>query len=81
MKKIRAILAIGLACMSVLAVGCSRNQTDTKTEMAQETAVALKENPIVTMTIKGYGDVTLELYPEKAPNTVNNFVTLVESGV
>ncbi|WP_334309106.1 peptidylprolyl isomerase [Zhenhengia yiwuensis] len=32
------------------------------------------------MSIKDYGTVTLELYPEKAPNTVNNFVTLANSG-
>ncbi|MGL4737645.1 MAG: peptidylprolyl isomerase [Cellulosilyticaceae bacterium] len=32
------------------------------------------------MNIKDYGTVTLELYPEKAPNTVNNFVALADSG-
>lgn len=38
------------------------------------------ENPIVTMEIENYGTIKLELYPEYAPNTVANFVNLIESG-
>lgn len=38
------------------------------------------ENPIVTMNISDYGTIKIELYPKYAPNTVANFVNLVESG-
>ena len=38
------------------------------------------QNPIVTMEIKDYGTITIELYPGDAPNTVANFVNLVEDG-
>ena len=38
------------------------------------------ENPIVTMNIKDYGTIKIELYPKYAPNTVANFVNLVEEG-
>ena len=37
-------------------------------------------NPIVTMEVKDYGTIKLELYPDKAPNTVKNFVTLANNG-
>jgi len=37
-------------------------------------------NPIVTITMENGGVIKAELYPEKAPNTVANFVTLVDSG-
>ena len=37
-----------------------------------------KENPIVTMSIAGFGDIKIELYPDVAENTVANFVNLVE---
>ena len=39
-----------------------------------------KENPIVTMKIKDYGTIKIELYPKIAKNTVANFVNLVEEG-
>lgn len=38
------------------------------------------QNPIVTMNIKDYGTIKIELYPKYAPNTVANFVNLVEEG-
>ncbi len=38
------------------------------------------DNPIVTMEIEEYGTIEIELYPEYAPNTVANFVNLIESG-
>ena len=38
------------------------------------------QNPIVTMEIEDYGVVTIELYPDMAPNTVANFVNLIEEG-
>ena len=38
------------------------------------------QNPIVTMEIEDYGTITIELYPDMAPNTVANFVNLIEDG-
>jgi len=38
------------------------------------------ELPIVTITMQGGGVVKLELYPELAPNTVNNFIHLANDG-
>lgn len=38
------------------------------------------ENPVVAMYIENYGSVVIELYPEIAPNTVNNFISLTKSG-
>ena len=37
-------------------------------------------NPIVTVTLDGGATVTAEFYPEIAPATVNNFVSLVKQG-
>lgn len=37
-------------------------------------------NPVVALYIEKYGSVVMELYPEIAPNTVNNFIYLVKSG-
>ena len=38
------------------------------------------KNPIVTMEVKDYGTIKIELYPEMAPETVANFVTLAQNG-
>lgn len=38
------------------------------------------ENPVVAMYVKNYGSIVMELLPEYAPNTVNNFISLVKSG-
>lgn len=38
------------------------------------------ENPVVAMYIKNYGSVVIELYPDIAPNTVNNFISLTKNG-
>ena len=37
-------------------------------------------NPVVALYVEKYGSIVIELYPDIAPNTVSNFVSLVESG-
>jgi len=38
------------------------------------------QNPIVTFTMENGNQMRAELYPEIAPNTVNNFISLVKKG-
>ncbi len=38
------------------------------------------ENPIVTMEVENFGTIKLELYPDLAPETVNNFIKLANNG-
>lgn len=38
------------------------------------------KNPIATLEIKDYGTIKIELYPEYAENTVNNFIALANNG-
>jgi peptidyl-prolyl cis-trans isomerase B (cyclophilin B) len=40
----------------------------------------MAKNPVVTMVMEKGGTITAELYPEAAPNTVNNFISLVKKG-
>lgn len=40
----------------------------------------MAQNPIVTFEMENGGKMVAELYPEVAPNTVNNFINLVQSG-
>ena len=69
MKKcLTALLA--LACCLCLAACQSK----------QEEAPISVPNPEVTITLTDGGVIKLELYPSVAPNTVANFVNLIESG-
>ncbi len=38
------------------------------------------KNPIVTIKMQSGNEIKIELYPEIAPNTVNNFISLVNKG-
>ena len=37
-------------------------------------------NPKIKIVVKDFGEMTAELYPDKAPKTVENFLGLVKSG-
>jgi len=60
----------------------------TKVDQTAETAVVKKptekgandKNPMVTIEMEDGSIIKVELYPEIAPNTVRNFVSLVKSG-
>lgn len=55
-------------------------------DMAEETkevkkeAIPINTTPIANIVVKDYGTIKIELYPELAPNTVNNFITLANEG-
>lgn len=51
----------------------TRKQKDTK-------GMIIMANPIVTITMDNGNEIKLELYPEVAPITVENFVKLVKEG-
>ena len=40
----------------------------------------MAQNPVVTITMEDGGVMKAELYPDMAPNTVNNFISLVKKG-
>lgn len=37
-------------------------------------------NPVATIEVEGYGTIKVELYPDKAPDTVANFIRLANRG-
>lgn len=38
------------------------------------------QNPVATIEVENFGTIKVELYPDIAPNTVNNFITLANNG-
>lgn len=43
-------------------------------------ATMVVKNPIVTMEVENFGTIKMELYPDQAPETVANFITLANRG-
>ncbi len=42
--------------------------------------ITMVQNPVVTIEMENGAVIKAELYPEIAPNTVNNFISLVKNG-
>ena len=40
----------------------------------------MAQNPVVTFEMENGGIIKAELYPDVAPNSVNNFISLVKKG-
>ena len=82
-KKIYTIIL--LVITSICLVGCSVEEDLLGIDYNQKGNEAVlekydTENPVVAMYIEKYGSIVIELYPKYAPNTVNNFISLVKSG-
>ncbi|AIY82470.1 cyclophilin type peptidyl-prolyl cis-trans isomerase/CLD family protein [Clostridium baratii str. Sullivan] len=82
--KFITILAIS-AVLSISIVGCSNSKSNEKvkednTKKQTEEKIDEKDLPEVTIKVKDYGTMKGVLYSNKAPNTVNNFIALVNSG-
>lgn len=56
--------------------GCTRNFDSN----VLKTAKVDLSNKFVTLSVKGFGDIKLELFAKDAPKTVENFLRLVNSG-
>ena len=76
------VLLIVVACMPTKGKEYDENLLGIKYDIKGNEA-KLKydtENPVVAMYIKNYGSIVMELYPSVAPNTVNNFISLIKKG-
>lgn len=84
MKKVikKGVILVGISAMLIGLIGCSNNKASSpNNDEANEVSVESKDElPIATIEIKGFGTIKAELYPDKAPNTVNNFISLSNSG-
>ncbi|MFC0560986.1 peptidylprolyl isomerase [Halalkalibacter alkalisediminis] len=54
------------------------DETDERTEPTEP--IIVEEYPIVTITMENGEEIQAELYPHTAPNTVVNFISLIEDG-
>ncbi len=79
-RSLSLLLALVLLVSLTALTGCKSN--DSKTPTQNITAYTLKneKDPVATITMENGGVITVELYPDVAPNTVANFITLANQG-
>ncbi|MGL4571404.1 MAG: peptidylprolyl isomerase [Clostridium sp.] len=83
--KLKVILVVALGVLAMSIAGCSNEKAkenvkeDNKPKQTEE-KIDEKDLPVVTIKVKDFGTMKGVLYPNKAPNTVNNFIELANSG-
>jgi len=71
------VLAALLALLLMLPGFATAESAETDPAAPESTG---SENPVVVLRIRDYGDIYLEILPENAPITAENFLRLVDSG-
>lgn len=67
MKRMPILLLITLLLTAVVLAGCGRRKNPYED---------IEQNPIATITLTDGSEMRFELYPQQAPNTVANFISL-----
>lgn len=93
-KSVLMLMLICVIVASLALGGCAyRRDNDTEnpnendqipntpeTNEQGDDTMSITKNPIATITMNSGEVITIELYPEKAPQTVYNFISLANSG-
>lgn len=85
-KKYLNLITVVVIMSSLVLVGCGNKNTQSQgdstsvTDESSDSKIGNENLPVVTITVENYGVIQAELYPEIAPNTVNNFISLVKKG-
>lgn len=80
-KKNTRFLLLFVVLFVIAGCGTSNNNEQTNDKSSDESNNHLiEDNPIVTITMENDEQIIIELFPNIAPNTVNNFISLIEDG-
>lgn len=81
------LFLVGAMLLVMIVTGCGTQTEDEAADQdSQNSSEQDKEqksegeNPIVTITMENDDEIKIELYPDIAPNTVANFISLVNKG-
>ncbi|QYR22872.1 peptidylprolyl isomerase [Paenibacillus sp. sptzw28] len=81
---LKGLLLVSIISLLVVLSGCGAKGTPNTPKPADSGktsgATASTKNPDVTIEMEDGKTIEIELYPEIAPNTVNNFISLVKKG-
>ena len=69
-----------MGCGNVSGTAEKNNSSQSISDENNSTPESSEDLPVATIEVEGFGTIEAELYPEIAPNTVNNFIYLANSG-
>lgn len=69
-----------MGCGNVSGTAEKNNSSQSISDENNSTPESSEDLPVATIEVEGFGTIEAELYPETAPNTVNNFIYLANSG-
>lgn len=79
-NKIHLGFVLFMSLFLIPLVGCGTTTGETEEPQGDIPFPEPEENPIVTITMENDEEIIIELFPEIAPNTVANFISLIEQG-
>ena len=80
MKRIISLVLV-LSLSVICFAACSdKNTADTTVNAGSDYVLTNEANPVATITMKDGGVMKIELFYDKVPNTVLNFISLANSG-
>lgn len=79
-RSLSLLLALVLLVSLTALTGCKSNDSKTPTQSITAYTLKNEKDPVATITMENGGVITVELYPDVAPNTVANFITLANQG-
>lgn len=82
-QRIKARTILILTILALVLGGCgtgANDQSDAENKAQSTKKIQVEKNPIVTIVMENGKEIKLELYPDIAPNTAVNFVSLVQKG-
>lgn len=81
------LLLVGCLLFVIVMTGCGaesdsdeEKKAESPTKQTSDQDKGDQANPIVTITMANDDQIKIELYTDVAPNTVNNFISLVKKG-
>ncbi len=81
---LRVVFVAVMVCLTALSFGgCEKKGKRAEGPIEDHFSIEKDyegENPVAKIEVSGYGNIYIELYPDVAPNTVNNFISLANSG-
>lgn len=82
MPRLKPIVFVISLLFAIVLSGCGTQSEKDSAENQQrkDDFPEVEENPVVTITMENDKEIKMELYPNIAPNTVANFVSLIEDG-